>query len=78
MNNKSIMIKPKRGLKVFNPSKKLHVKESGELVVMSNYWKRRLKDDEIEIIKPIKKAKKEVKEEMKEKPIKKSKNIGGK
>lgn len=76
MSNKSIMIKPKRGLKVFNPSKQLHIKESGELVVMSNYWKRRLRDDEIEIVEPIKEVKKV--KEVKEKPIKKSKNIGGK
>lgn len=60
MNSKSVMIKPKRGLKVFNPATKLHLKESGEEIVMSTYWKRRFKDDEIEMVeqaKPVKKTK---------------------
>ena len=57
MSSKSIMIKPKRGLKVFNPSTKLHIKESGEQVVMSGYWRRRLKDDEIEIVEAVKEKK---------------------
>ncbi|MBE9542497.1 MAG: DUF2635 domain-containing protein [Proteobacteria bacterium] len=51
MSNKSIMIKPKEGLKVFNPATKLHIKESGELIVMSTYWQRRFNDNEIELVK---------------------------
>lgn len=55
--SKSVLVKPKRkGLKVFNPSTKLHIKESGDEVVMNNYWKRRLKDDEIEVAEIKKKA----------------------
>lgn len=46
--SKSIIVKPKKGLKVFNPATKLHIKESGEEIVMSTYWQRRFNDNEIE------------------------------
>ena len=59
--NKSVVIKPKKGLKVFNPATKLHIKESGEEIVVSTYWMRRFRDDEIEIVEPAVKVSKKTK-----------------
>ena len=59
--NKSVVIKPKKGLKVFNPATKLHIKESGEEVVVSTYWMRRFREGEIEVIEPAVKLSKKTK-----------------
>ena len=61
MMSKSIKVKPKEGLKVFNPATKLHIDESGTLIVWSTYWQRRFNDGEIEIVKPEKTIKKKTK-----------------
>lgn len=53
MMNKSVVVRPKKGLKVFNPATRLHIKESGEEIVISTYWMRRFKDKEIELVEPV-------------------------
>lgn len=50
------VLKPgKDGLKVFNPATGLHLKEKGEEVSMSSYWKRMIKCGDAVEVKPAQK-----------------------
>lgn len=53
-----IKLKPsKKGLKVTNPKHGRDLKEEGELVSLSIYWRRRLKSGEVVEVKEEKKTK---------------------
>ena len=56
-----IKLKPSRkGLKVANPKTNLHLKDEGELIALTSYWRRRLNCGDVV----------EVKEEKKQEPKK--------
>lgn len=47
-----MFIKPKAGLKIRHPKSKLFLKEEGEEVLLSTFWRRRLQDgDVVEVVK---------------------------
>lgn len=54
MTNK-IFIKPKNGLVVLKPDY-VPLNPAGEEVSDCTYWKRRIKDGEVEVVKPVKKG----------------------
>ena len=49
--SKSVKIKPREGLKVFNPATMLHLKKDGEDIVLNPYWRRMLKCGDAELVK---------------------------
>jgi len=44
------LIKPKEGLKLLNPFTGRILSAEGELVDLSTYWRRRIKDGDVEIV----------------------------
>lgn len=57
-----MFVKPKKGLKVRKPDGS-YLKESGESVDRSVYWRRLLNREEIEEVKVLKKTKKKTEQE---------------
>ena len=65
---KKMNLKPaKKGLKVFNPKSGKSLSESGELVILDKYWRRRYNAGEVVECKPAKAEKKVNKKEDKKK-----------
>ncbi len=50
MHPKTMYIRPREGLKIYNFEAECYLPESGTHVPRSAYWLRRLKDGDIEII----------------------------
>ena len=50
-NKKLLAIKPSEKFSVYNPATGTYLREDFNIVPNDNYWKRRLKDKSIEIIK---------------------------
>lgn len=60
------LIKPKEGLKILNPVSKLFLGVEGELVDLSTYWKRLIKDGDVFIVESTEEKLIEKQEEKKE------------
>ncbi len=45
-----VTLKPKPGVKVRLPDGSGHLNEAGEVMLMSAYWRRRIKDGDVEIV----------------------------
>lgn len=46
----TVILKPAAGLRVRLPDGSGHLAATGEAVLMSTYWRRRIKDGDVEII----------------------------
>lgn len=54
--SKTVKVKPKKGLKVFDPATKLHLTDEGKEVPYSMYWRRMINCGDVEVVRPEKKA----------------------
>jgi len=49
-----VKIKPAAGLKIKRPDTLIYLKEEGEVVKMDTFWRRRIKDGDVELMEEIK------------------------
>ena len=55
-----VILKPKPGILVRDPKTRLHLKAAGENKVLTTFWRRRINDGDVEIIKNSTEKKKEI------------------